>query len=241
MSDLIVVQTWLQKHERLLIVAMVLLVGGWVADRIVTHLDNTAQIKQSVTEEALTKQKTANDDLAKQNTALAQSYQADLNQVQAQLVAVKTAASVRQTALVKQQTIDQTAPGTVLQARWQALVGDKASINASDTITTVPTGYLVTPNVAQATVSTLEQIPALQESLTDTEKEYKDEVSLNLAANHVIDADATQIKGLNLQIVDEEKACTAKVDAVNAAARKGKLKWFGIGYVAGFISGLILK
>lgn len=241
MSDLTIVQTWLQKHERLLIVAMVLLVGGWVTDRIVTHLDNTAQIKQSVTEEALTKQKTANDDLAKQNTVLAQSYQADLNQVASQLVAVKTAASVRQTALVKQQTIDQTAPVTVLQARWQALVGDKASINASDTITTVPTGYLVTPNVAQATVATLEQIPALQESLTDTEKEYKDEVGLNLAANHIIDADTIQIKGLNLQIIDEQKACMAKVDAVNADARKGKLKWFGIGYVAGFVSGVLLK
>lgn len=241
MNGVTVAQSWLQKHERLLIVFMILLLAGWATDRIVTHLDNTAQAKASLTEQTLATQKAQNDATAARNESVMQSYQSDLNQVAAQLAAANTALATRQTALVKQQTIDQTAPGAVLQARWQALVGDKAGITAADTITTLPTGYLVTPNVAQATVSTLEQIPTLEQNFNDATGRISDLNILNSKANNVIDADKLQIAGLNTQIVDEAKACTAKIDAVNAAARKGKLKWFGIGYVSGFVSGLLLK
>ena len=39
---------------------------------------------------------------------------------------------------------------------------------------------------------------------------------------------------------DDDKACKAEVASVKADARKGKVKWFKIGYVAGLVSGLWL-
>ena len=71
-------------------------------------------------------------------------------------------------------------------------------------------------------------------------KELDNTNQLFTSSQQVVAAQKKTIDAQDAQIAGQVKACQTEVDTVKSQARKGKIKWFFIGYVAGFISGRVV-
>lgn len=99
---------------------------------------------------------------------------------------------------------------------------------------------IATLPVARTVVGAFDLLDTVQANLTDTQKQLSSEsvINTNLQAN--VAAQKNLVSALRTENTDQQKACVAQVSAVKAQARKSKLKWFGIGYIAGFVSARLL-
>jgi hypothetical protein len=75
----------------------------------------------------------------------------------------------------------------------------------------------------------------LTQELANSQAEAKNDLSLLTASNAQVATLNTEVSGLNLQLVDNSKVCTAQIAVVKADAAKSKRRWFLIGVVAGFL------
>jgi hypothetical protein len=226
------IRTFLLDHERLIIVAIVV-VGLWFgygkyADIRAAH-DNAALQQAKVVAAA---QEQANAQLAQQVQADKASLQALTDKVtaqNAQLVAANTALA---TALTKQQKTDAALPVPALVDRWAQLA---PGTNFTGAVTS-GNNVQVTPSNALATVQQLEKVPVLTQELANETTLKTNDDQLVASQNKSIFDLTGQVTGLNKQIVDNQTQCTDQIAVVKAQAAKSKRRWFIIGYVAGFLS-----
>lgn len=227
-------QSWLVQHERLILIVLGLVLTGWLGTKWISHLETVDQQKAAVTQQQLTDQKTADAQLAAQVQQTDTQLKDLAAQVMQQNAQLASAITQRNTALVTQQTADQNMTNPQVAQRWQQVVPNVAP----NSVTATQTGVDVTQEAARATVANLEQIPVLQKNVADLQTE-NDNITKQLDVSSTLNSQmATQVGGLNLQIRDQEIACKTQVTALNAAARKSKLKWFAAGFVSGFVSGV---
>jgi DNA mismatch repair ATPase MutL len=225
--------SWIKQHERTVICAMFLAVTLFLGGKFLDREAVKAQANATVATQVAADAKLAAQQAAQQVAQTQAQYQAMLDALQKQNAALAQAVAQRNVVLVQQQAVDKTLSPTQLTQRWAALVP-----NTQPTVT--PTGVAVTTADAQLTVAQLENVPVLTQNLKD-----QTEIAQNLnqelvGAGKVNNALGNQISALNLQITDDDRACKADVASVKADARKGKLRWFKIGYVSGLVSGLWL-
>jgi len=227
------ISEFIKTHERLLIVALVLLAGSWGYSRYADNAAAKSEARATVAEQTLASQKAQDAQNQAQIVQLTQQYQ-QLTQVLAQQNA-SLAASVasRQTAQVAQQAKDAHLPPSDLATRLQTM--GNASVGE---VTVTPTGLALTEQAAVSVTETLEAIPVLQADLRDTQITLQTSEATVAKANDLTAEQAKQITGLNLTAKDADVVCKAQITAVKAEARKGKIKWFKIGFVTGFVSGL---
>lgn len=226
-------QSWLQRHERIVIVALVLLAGAWGFTKYADISASKAEARATVAEQALQSQKETDAKNDATTASVLAQYQSMVTALSAQNASLAAAAAQRQATVVKNQATDATLALPVLANRLVTLGNVPDGQVSSD-----PSHVILTQSGAVAVTQTLETIPALQGDLRDTQAHV---VAANAAldkANEVMADQSTQIAGLKLTITDEEKACTAQVASVKAEARKSKIKWFKIGFLTGFVSGL---
>lgn len=141
--------------------------------------------------------------------------------VQAQLNSLAQANVSLSNALAAQKKKDAELSPTELGNRLALLAGVKA-----EEVQPTSTGFALTTNAVLQSALKLEEVPVLTEQLANQTK------SLDLEKQaHVKDNETCKATTDALQL---------EVKAAKADARKGKLKWFGIGYVAGFVSAHIL-
>lgn len=220
--------SWLQRHERIVIVFIVLLAGTWIGQKYLNVRADHDKQEASIAAQQLDEQRAKDAQVVAQVNQLNAQYQsvtAQLSQANAQLAA---AISNRNITLQKQQTTDKTLPMPDLGNRWAQL----AQIAPTD-ITATQTGISVSDTGARETVDKLETIPVLTSDLQD-ETTVADNRQAELSkANTLIGGLNTQVSGLNTTIKDEESSCKTEVASVKAQARKSKLKTFGYGVGAG--------
>lgn len=222
---------WLKAHERLLIVAMLLGSSLWIGNRVINWRAAKDQQTAAVAVAQLDQQKNINAQQAAQSAALQAQYQQMLDTLAKQNATLAAAVSARNTELAKQQQQDASLTTPELVTRWQQLI-------PAGTLTVEPNGVTVDPVAAHATVAQLEQVPVLEQNLSD-ETQIADNRQKEVdSANTTISALNMQVSGLNAQSKDQEVACKAQIAQVQAESRKGKVKWFKIGFVTGFVSGL---
>jgi hypothetical protein len=225
--------SWIKTHERLIIVFMVLLFGAFLGNKwLDTSAAKTAAAATFAAQQAAEAKQSAGV-AAQQAVQVQQQYQAMLEVLQKQNAALAQAVTQRDAILGQQQTADKKMSPTQLTQRWAALVPSTMPI-------ATPTGVSVTTADAQSTVVQLENVPVLTQNLKD-----ETAIAANLqseldAQAKVVVEDSVLISALNTEIAANDKACKAEVASVKADARKGKVKWFKIGYVAGLVSGLWL-
>jgi hypothetical protein len=226
-------KTFLQKHERMVICALVLMVAMFLGGKYFDREAAKAQANATVAAQLAADAKQSAQQAALQAAQTQAQYQAMLEVLQKQNAVLAQAVTQRDAILGQQQAVDKTLSPTQLTQRWAQLVPGTMPI-------ATPTGVSVTTADAQSTVVQLENVPVLTQNLKD-----ETEIAANLqseldAQGKVVAEDNTLISALNTEIADNDKACKAEVAAVKADARKGKVKWFKIGYVAGLVSGLWL-
>ena len=121
-----------------------------------------------------------------------------------------------------------------LATRWEGLVSAKPG-----DIKVATDGNLeVTEPVALNTVEQLEQVPVLTLNLTNETYVAAANQQEAEKANALNSALVVQVGDLQTTITKDDAACKAQVASVKADANKSKVKWFKIGFVTGFISGL---
>lgn len=227
--------TWLQQHERLIIVLLVLLAGAWGANRWFDYAALQDQQKTQQAQAALTQQKAANDALVKQIANTTAQYQAQFTALAQQTQQLQVSMATRQTQLKQQQTVDQKATPKELLNRWAQLVGPNIADLPNAVTYEQNVGIVVSQEAASATVASMEQIPVLQQNVHDLMTQNEAYQSAASTSQTLIAEDAKEITGLNAQLVDANKLCQDQISTIKAQARKSKMKWFGLGVVAGFI------
>ena len=225
-------QTWLQKHERLIIVVLVIGLSLFVVQK---YFDLSAAIESHKAQEATAvlqaqTDKTNNDlDTAKQ---LLSSYQAALIQSATENSKLADAIANRNLNLTTQQNNDKVLPPSKLADRWQMLTGsDNGDIIATSD------GFSVSSIAAVTTVQRLEQVPVLEQNIADEQDKEKNLQTSISKANDLISQGKITVDGLQLQLQDQTKACNAQIGLVKAEARKSKMKWFFAGLITGFVGG----
>lgn len=240
------IRSFLIDHEKLLIVviAAVLIFAGYVKVTNIIAEHDKAQLQQA--QIVANAQAAANAQLAQQAEANAKQIEEDKAQLQAlsdkltaqnqQLVNANTALA---TALTKQQKTDASLPVPDLVNRWAQLAPGTnfaGAIGSGNNVT-------VTPANAVATVQQLEKVPVLTQQLAnETTEKTNDDTLINQQSKSIFDLNNqvgtlnNSVTGLNKQIVDNSAVCQAAIKVEKDNARKGKRKWFIIGYIAGFAS-----
>ncbi len=232
-QDIVVAQTWLQKHERLLIVCMVILASYFVLDKSLGIVSNYEGHKAQQAASVTAAQAAKNQEALTQAQQLLQSYQQQLTASIAANQQLTVAITKRDSQLSVQQKTDATLAPPDLANRWASLVKDTGIVPATG-------GYAVTESAAVSTVLQLEAVPVLTQDLND-EKVKEANLQTDVTnANALIDKGKTVVGGLQLQLTDQSKQCTIDLNAEKAKAREGKTRAFGIGYVAGLVSGFVL-
>lgn len=224
--------TWIQKHERVVIITLVLAAAVWFGNLWMKHSASTDQVKAAVAAQQANDQKALNAQLA-QDAAQAQSqYQAVIQALSTQNASLAAAVAQRNVVLDAQETADKTLPLPAIADRWKTLAAlqpeditfDGSTLNVSDT-------------GARSTVAQLEQVPVLQQNLKDEQTIAQNTTQELQKSNDLTQALDTQITGLKTQIVDDDKKCSTQVAAVKASDRVSKRNWFlkGVGVGAAVV------
>ena len=222
--------SWLKAHERIVIVFLILAASVFAVNKIENVIaardaSQASVLIQQVQADKQNAAKIAQDALQQQAV-----FQTMLSTLQAQNATLSAAVQQDAALLKANRTKDATLPLPDLAVRWGQLV----PLQPGD-LTATATGVSVTPSGARATVVQLEAVPTLTDQLAKETQTAQNNASL-LTQSGLVNADlGKQVGALNTELGDSAKQCKAEVAAVKAQARKSKLKWFGIGFVAGFL------
>jgi hypothetical protein len=226
--------TWAQKHERLLLVALVavaLWFGIGKIDTLIANHDNANLHQAQVIAD---QQAAVNAGLAQQAAYQAEQYKALAAQVTAQAVALEQANVNLANALIKQQHTDATLQPTELVQRLNTLVP-----NAASTVT--PTGVAIPQAGAVAVVQQLEAVPVLRTQLENERTQLGDAQKLVTGEGQQIATLNTLVTGKDALLKDADNVCTEKIKTVKDAAAKSKRRWFLIGVGVGFAARQYIK
>jgi hypothetical protein len=209
-------------HERLLIFVGCLVLAFYAYDKGIAYLDRRDARQATAAQQVVNTDAVTNQQLTGQLTQLRAQVALDTAQQVAKIKAAQAAAT-------QHQIIDQTLPLPDLASRWAYL----ASLQPGDITPTADNKLLLTDAGARATVKQLENIPAMTETIVQTDAELA-------GCNQVSGKKDDVIAGLNKQIADTAEARKVDAKAAKAAQRKSWLKGFKWGFVGGFISGLFV-
>lgn len=225
------VKTWFQKHERMVIVALVLLVTTFLGHRTLSFLSERAEARATIAEQALSSQKTTDAQLAANTSTITAQYQAMVQQLIAQNTALASAVTARQGALQVQKGTDALlAPSGLVQRLSSLAAAPPESVLAvGDTVVLTQPG-------AVAVAQTLEEVPVLQANLNDINQINVNLTKETTSCTNLVAAQAAQVTGLKTELLDQTTVSKAELAKVKAEGRKSKLRWFGLGFMAGFLS-----
>lgn len=235
-TDVAATKSWLLLHERLIITVLVLALVAGFGYKILSHEAEKDQAAASAAQQALSIQQDENKQLAAQVQASQQQTQALVAQLTAQNAQLQQGIQSRTVVLQTQQKAIQTLPVPDVVNRWTELTGTDAS-----QMTVTPDGVSITPQAARDTVSQLEEVPVLKANLADTQTQVTNLTTELTASTNLNGLLTTQVSGLKVELADTKTADALTLKAAKADARKGKAKWFGIGYVAGWASAIAVK
>lgn len=125
---------------------------------------------------------------------------------------------------------------TQRDAALAAIVKADATLTAAQTAIKLG-GTTIDPNSVTLPLDTARNLTAQVDSIPVLKANLVDETKIAQGLQTALDSQTTVVTDLKTQLVDSDKACKAQVADVKAKARKSKLKWFGIGFIAGLIGG----
>jgi hypothetical protein len=236
------ISTFLKAHERLIIIAVCLLVGLHFYGRVIGAWEAHDQRADTLAHATLQANVSAANQQADVNAKAAAQYQQLATQLAESNKALALAQATRNTATQNQQNTDRTLPPNELALRWTTLLHiAPESVLVEPGGKGIPDALLITPAGARETVVQLESIPTLQADLKDEQSVVANDqtqigtlTTLNGGLNKQIDA-------LNVVNESEIKACTDDKNLLKAQARKSKFHWFIGGFVTGFITRQVIK
>ena len=221
---------WLTQHLVALVIVIVLTFGGiYFVESLVAKHDAANSAKY---EQILAAQTQQTETLQKQLS----TDEANWAQVEVQLLA-QNAQLTHQISQRNQVVAVQVKADATLSAAQSAVrITQQTSAGPGEVVATGDAVTLDLP-IARAITTDLDRLSLAQADLADTQTQLVNETQIATDAK----ADAANEKNLiaaqDVELADQKKYYTAQITTLNANARKGKLKWFGIGFIVGFVSG----
>ena len=230
-------KTWLQKHERLVIIFLAILAGVFLYNKVIDREAAHDQLVAVQAAQVLKAQEAKDATLAQAAAAQQQQYVALVQQLTQQNSALTAAMQNRTTVLQVQQKTDAALPIPDLGARLATLEG----LGATDVVPTT-SGLTLSPNAAYKVTESLEQVPVLQANLADSQTQ-NDNLTTELAASTALSATKDeQITNLKQTVTDTQVAGDKNLAACKATARRGKLPsfFYGVGVGAGAVAAIVI-
>ena len=215
------VKTWLQKHERLLIVFMILAVIAFGYNKYINYAavrdHDAAQVSAQVLAQKEAQVAVLSNQVSQDKVAYAQAQATATAAIQS----ANTAIAQLKVALAQQKQADKTMPLPDLAQRWTGLVG----LQPND-ILAVPGGVQVTESGSRATVQALDEGVEVKKEL-DNEKQivYSDNNTIT-ACNKALSDNTALISGMKAEEVAVNNKCEADKKELKDEARKAKKNWF---------------
>jgi len=225
-------KTWLQLHERIVCLALVLAFGYFGVSKYYDHEATVKDAQATAAAQIAVADHTNSLALASQAQQIAQQYAVLVQTLSAQNSALNAAMAQRAIQQKAQVVTDSNLPMAGVAARWAVLI---PSVQPSTSLTG---GISLTSGQAHDSLEYMEQVPMLQANLADETKiagDYQQEVQKSDLLNADLNAQITGLQKENADLVAKDKADVA---SARAEGRKGKIKYFKIGFVTGFIAGL---
>jgi len=225
-------KTWLQLHERIVYLALVLAFGYFGVSKYYDHEATVKSAQATAAAQIAVADHTNSLALASQAQQIAQQYAVLVQTLSAQNASLNAAMAQRAVTQKAQVVTDSNLPMAGVADRWAVLI---PTVQPSTPITG---GISLTETQAHDTLNYMEQVPLLQANLADETKiagDYLQEVQKSDLLNADLNAQVTGLQKENTDLVAKD---VADVKARKAEGRKNSIKWFKRGFIAGFLGGL---
>jgi hypothetical protein len=219
-------------HERLLIVLAVLAFGSFGVSRWLNYDSAMKDAKVVALTQVVAQDKQNVSNLALAASTAQAAYQATLDAITKQNVALESSVAQESTILAQRQATDRQLPLPELAQRMEVLVPA-----AQGGITATTSGVVLSNTAAYGVANTLEQVPVLQSQLASETQVAKNNESL-VTKSQAVNADLTnEIDGLNKSVVDITAQGKAEVAAEKVKTKKAFIKGLKYGFGIGFLAG----
>jgi uncharacterized protein YdbL (DUF1318 family) len=236
------VSRFLLNHEKLIVLVLCLGAALYSYRGILGLLERHDQRVANAANAALQAQANQNKALADANAQAASQYQQLATQLAASNKALAEAQTARDTATKNQQAADRLLTPSELGNRWTNLLNiAPESVQVEPGGKGVPDALVITPEGAKETVVQLEEIPGLRADLKDEQTIAANQATQITSLAGLNTGLHNQIDGLDSEITKQTAACEADKKLLKAQARRGKLKWFAVGWVTGLATRGALK
>jgi hypothetical protein len=228
--------TFFKAHERVLIVALVLVFGAHCFIHWVDASAKTANTKASIAIEQQANVDAATKALAAQSAAAQAQFAQQLQAEQSQIATLMVAITQRDAA-AKTQIAKVTAPTTPTQA-----------IVDLSTEYTLPVAVTLTPDGADVPTQDLQLFTATKIEDVTAQADLKSTQDMLTGSQGALSTCDDTVNTLHDQIAQDavdlkahDNASALELKKAKDDARKGKLKWFWYGLVTGFIGRSAIK
>lgn len=213
---------FIKAHHTLFIILALAGFSFYGYSRAVSAWDAHEQRQDTLAQQKVTADATANQQLLTQLATQKANFDATLKANQAQVTLLLSQ-------LKQRQVQDNALPLPELGARWSTLL----NLPPAAIVATPDNKLTLTSDASHATVNALEQLPVLTNQLSLA--------TVNLAGCQQVTAQQDKvIAGLNVQLTDTNTARAADQKLAKAAQKKAWLKGFKWGAIAGFVGGLFV-
>jgi phage host-nuclease inhibitor protein Gam len=237
MSTPVVSQSWLQRHERIVIAFFILSLGIYGFNRWADKSANDAKTQQAIAQQVQASQdKTAallKAQVDAQSAQFAQS-QAEMKQEILSLVS----AIAQRDAAAQSEVAEVSLPKTPSQAVTDLQV---AYTNLPATIGVTDTGAVVPTSDLQVFTVTKIQSDTCSADLADTKSELADSQRVVSQSESLITNLQSEVIQDAIDLKSHDAAAAAELKTVKAQARKSKFKIFWVGVVTGFLGRSAIK
>ena len=220
--------SWIQKHERVVIVALVLLVGGFLGNKALNYDASLKDAKVAALTQVVSQDKQNAAALALASATAQQQYQVVLDTVSKQNIALEASVAQMTAGLKAQQATDRALPLPAVASRIETLVP-----GAVGGITATTAGVVMNDTASHSVLTTLEEVPVLQDELKNETQVAVNTKSALDAASTVISDKTAQVAGLNKSLTDQQAHEVAAVAAEKLKAKKAWRSGFKWGFAAG--------
>lgn len=228
--------TWIQKHERVIIVFLVLLVGGWLGNQYLNKSAETAHDNAVVTLEVAKAQSEANKQIAAQMAIQTAAFESDRVARQQEQQSFLAAIASRDRALSAN-----IAAASKPKTPPEAVNDLSTAYKLPEPVVPTDIGAVVpTADLQLFTVTKLKGDVCSQD-LADTSKLLASSQAGEKQATDLVTGLQAQVKGKDDEIKKINSANVAEVKDLKAQARKSKRDWFIAGFVAGLATRIIAK
>lgn len=220
---------WL-KHHIILLTIVIVLVGASVygIESIIAKHDAATNSKwQVINQQNITQVQSLSDKIAA-NEALQAKQNAQETAIIAQLaVAISQRDKAVQVVIQKDATLSAVDAAQKIAQQTKAQPGEVVA--QGDTVQ-------LDLSVSRTVAANQDELPVVKADLSDVQKQLVSETKLYDNSQSTISDKTDLIAAMKTQEASADAACKAEIKSVKAEARKGKLKWFSIGYVLGLVS-----